>query len=211
LLATNTNLTNIGTRYQLLRTDNYLATVHTPIRNADNNKSTVYRGSPTAKFMPYLGPESGRVAMYLVFKEMKWDYSGTNTKIHITTSSTSKLTLTPGINYEFIIDHQLSVPTYSPFVGRILTYIGDEKVYPTGTNFTHLLAEKTINLHGEIINEDDGSISSEWKIWNGTGWGDDNQFQIRDKVGVLTDDNENQVLYGQMSYKINRFIGGKLK
>ena len=45
-----------------------------------------------------------------------------------------------------------------------------------------------------------------FKRWNGTGWGDNNKFEITDNQDVLTDDNGNTVLYGTASFNTQYFI-----
>lgn len=45
-----------------------------------------------------------------------------------------------------------------------------------------------------------------WETWSGTGWGDNNQFEITDNQGIETDDNGNDVLYGTASFKTQFFV-----
>ena len=50
-----------------------------------------------------------------------------------------------------------------------------------------------------------GSSNIVFELWDGNGWGDNNQFEITDNQATQTDDNGNTVKYGTASFNTQYF------
>jgi len=72
--------------------------------------------------------------------------------------------------------------------------------YQAGIVISYTTGDNTIKVVSDNFENKD-------IFFKNTGsWGDDNKFQVRNKISTLTDDNGNKVLYGQKYMNINYFI-----
>ena len=147
----------------------------------NNNTSAV-------KALDYLASESGQGKFCLVYKEMVYDVTAENgnTFTEVIGSDTQS-SLSVGDLY-FV-----NIPTIQGFYRNVLSV--------TGARLDDTRWNKDTNGN---IRWSNGDIAME--VWNGTGWGDNNQFEVVDNQSTLTDDNGNTVLYGTASLRTQFFI-----
>ena len=155
---------------------------HSQIDLAFNNDT------PAVKTLDYLSSENGQAKFCLVYKEMVYDADADdgNTFTEVIGEDTQS-SLNVGELY-FV-----NVPAIQGFYRNVLTITGarlDDTRWGRDTNGN--------------IRWSNGEIAME--VWNGTGWGDNNQFEITDNQSTLTDDNGNACLYGTASFTTQFFI-----
>jgi hypothetical protein len=62
-----------------------------------------------------------------------------------------------------------------------------------------------LGADGKFYTVGSGSILTNFELWDGNGFGDNNQFEITNNQATQTDDNGNTVLYGTASFNTQYF------
>jgi len=155
-------------------------TVHNQLVLANPN------ASPAVKLLPYISHENGRKYLYLLFKEMFWDTSKDVTG-EFTSITDTTTTMTAKESY-FV--------TNGNFVGYWKWHSTIAVPLNSAAYF-----EKDGRLYWE---KNSGSIAERW---NGTGWGDDNKFDVIDNTDVVTDQNGNLALVGMRRIALEHLTG----
>jgi len=135
------------------------------------------------KTLDYLSEDNGVGKLCYAYKEMVYDGGAYK-------------------NQDFIF---VDGDTAYPFVAGTIYNIGST----SGRVAWHCDITVTIAFSLLYIKGDGAfnSSGSQWfTLWNGNGWGDDNQFQIADNQESFTDDNGNTGLRGTASFKTQYFI-----
>lgn len=144
-------------------------------------------GGGSVKSLDYLSSENGVAKLCYAYKEMVYDASADSVSDFTYIISTDTDIIVTYVGQKFIVadtsDNSRYVVqgvTIGTYRLRYLSPVGDNWIDDTGTT--------------RLAN------------WNGTGWGDNNQFEITDNQATQTDDNGNAVLYGTASFNTQYFI-----
>lgn len=140
-----------------------------------------------AKFGFYLSHKNGRDYLVSVFKELKWDLIPDDTSefIDITQATTTK---NAGSHYNV---------TDGDFAGYWIWLISaSSPLSDTATWY---------EFEGKLYANDGDVVYA--RRWDGDGWGDDNSFDITNKINSVTDDNGNEILVGQLAIELETLTG----
>jgi len=164
------------------------------VKRVTHSKINATNGGGGAKFFPYLSKDSeGRAHIKLVFKEMKWDNEHDLDNIIEYTAGTTVDSIERGTPIKLIGFNN------EDFNGKVVTFGSDLTTIDTNTFDGYI-----IGTDNKIITTS-GSFSG-YQLFEGNGWGDDNQFQTLNNVGLFTNDNGDKVLYGQKSIKLPYYL-----
>jgi hypothetical protein len=142
--------------------------------------------SPAFKTLDYLSHDNNVAKLCYTYKEMVWDNDADNVVEYIDNDNRS---------------WAKGDTIFTKSLNAVLSYIGGDK------SRTYTFADKTLTSDGRIVNAtgDDG-YSVDFKVWDGNGFGDNNQFEITNNQATQTDDNGNSITYGTASFNTQYFI-----
>ncbi len=157
-------------------------------RQPEHNDVTKYLTNanvPAVKVLFYLSVENLRLYLQLLFKEMVYDDSLDNLSEFTSVDGT--------VSYSFVAGNYY----------RITGLSSDFSVYCV-SSIDYAFSGFTPLVNGDWVN-DSGSVY--FKTWNGSGWGDDNLFNVVDGVGTSDDDNGNICLAGHVRLELPFMVG----
>ena len=136
-------------------------------------------GGPAGKVLDYLSSENNVGKLLFAFKEMSFDAS-------IAAGATFEDILGSASQNTMVIDRYYNITSgfiagyYRTIIQHTVQALDNEAYWFKDTN-------------GDIRDPSGILVLS---IWNGNGWGDNNQFEIIDNKSTQIDDNGNEVIYG---------------
>jgi hypothetical protein len=141
--------------------------------------------STAVKTLDYLSSENGVAQLSYAYKEMVYDSGLDSPSDMISIDGTTSQSYTAG-NY-----YKVTGLVNEPVVFCVLA--------TPSLNFQYL-QETAKGYVGHSSN------NLYFTLWDGNGWGDNNQFEIANNQTTQTDDNGNTVLYGTASFDTQYFV-----
>ena len=149
--------------------------------------------SAAVKYLTYLSHDDGQLTLNFVYKEMAWDTMVDEGLEFIDIVSATALTSLTVDNY-----YHITAGSYAGYYQCVDNTITSAQIGSTIWFYQ--------DSNGSIRCQD-GSLALE--LWDGNGFGDNNQFEIADNQNTLTDDNGNSVLYGTARAALPYFYVGE--
>jgi hypothetical protein len=152
----------------------------------------ISNNSPAVKALDYLSSENGVAKLSYAYKEMVWD-STANASDDFT-----EVTVNTSYTYAVGQYYKLTHVDFGPL---------QHKVFLCGQNRSasaSWLAASHLDPEGNLLHVSNGDLL--FTLWDGNGWGDNNQFEFANNQATQTDDNGNTVLYGTASFDTQYFI-----
>jgi hypothetical protein len=137
----------------------------------------------TVKTLDYLSSENDVAKLCYLYKEMVWDNTLDSGAAFTSIDGTVQTTCTLGEYY--------SINTPSGKILALCVRTGDYVVVELSD-----VNGKLMDLNNVLC----------FTLWDGNGFGDNNQFEVRGNQSTQTDDNGNAVLFGTASFNTQYFI-----
>ncbi len=149
--------------------------------------------NPAVKTLSYLSDENGTSNFVMIYKEMTFDFTKD--------SSADAGTITAGSPFVAAVGDLFRLRSFS---NNQFNDIYIQFKVATSTTWASGFFDQFYILN-DVIHDTSG-VWSLAKLWNGNGWGDNNQFEITDNQSTNTDDNDNTVIFGTASFNTQYFI-----
>jgi len=153
--------------------------------------------SSTVKTLDYLSEQDGVANLCFAYKEMVFD-SATNGW-----ASGGSLRIQPTIAFSHSVGDLILID--SDFRDSVAAGLVVQAFLPVSNTWSATALSAWILLEDGTLTTGEGSATG-FKVWDGNGWGDNNQFEVVNNQSTMTDDNGNTAKVGTASFNTQYFI-----